>query len=104
GPVRVPLDRRASDQVRALAVLKAGNDLDDRARPVATVELRADQLVPAVAARPVGSWQRIDHGAPGETCAGSRLQGGNADGLVRDEVKQDGEALELLLEQLPHRL
>src|SRR5207253_4779690 len=45
-----------------------------------------------------------DHGAPGETCAGSRLQGGNADGLVRDEMKQHGEALELLLEQLADRL
>src|SRR5204862_8286150 len=95
--VRAPLDLRASGQLRALAFLKAGNDLDDRARPVATVELRADQLVPAVAARPDGSGQRIDHGAPRETCAGSRLQGGNADGLVRDAMTQHGEAPEVLL-------
>src|ERR1700756_3345847 len=88
----------------ALAFLKAGNDLDDRARPVATVELRGDQPVPAIAARPIRSGQGVDHGAPRQTCAGPRLQRGDADGLVRDKMKEHREALELLLEELPHRL
>ena len=81
-----------------------GHDLHDRTRPVAAVDLPADQEVPAVAACAVRARQRVDHGAAGDAGAGSRLHGGDADGLVGNQVPQHRESLELPVEKFSKRL
>src|SRR5215472_2192976 len=86
------------------ALLEARHDFHDRTGPMAAVELRLDQPVPAVAAGAVRSGKRIDHGAAGEAGTRPRLQRRDADRLIGDEVPEHVEALELFVEELAHRL
>src|SRR5438105_6209473 len=87
-----------------LGFLEARDDFHDRARAVTAIELRANQPVPAVAASTVGSGQCVDHGTAGNPRTSPGLHGGDPDRFVRGEMPQHGEAFELLLEQLTHRL
>src|SRR6266404_9115567 len=51
--------------------LKARDGLQNRTRPVAAVELQADQFVPPVPAGTIGAGQNVDHRVAREAGAGA---------------------------------
>src|ERR1700688_493631 len=82
--------------------LKAGNRLQDRTRSVTAVELQADQFVPPVPAGAIGAGENVDHRVTRETGAGAGLHGGHAYRLIRNEVPEHGESLELPVEEFAY--
>src|SRR5882762_6757663 len=83
--------------------LKAGDGLQNRAWPVAAVELQADQFVPPVPAGAIGAGQNVDDRVAREAGAGARLHGGHTHRLIGNEVPQHGEALEFPVEEFTQR-
>ena len=78
---------------------RRGHDFDEIARPMAVIELVAQDAVPGVAAGTSRARQAEHEGAVGNPGRGARLDRRGADRLEADAVEQRGETLHPLVEQ-----